>query len=147
MKTICMAFLLLYGLAVHGQHENRGPRHGKEDQFSSEQRAELHAKKLTLALDLSTAQQKQVQEIFLAKENERSARKEARMQSDSTSRNPELRYERMNQRLDAMIAHKKEMKEILTEEQYAKWEKITAKKGHRSRHHKGRKGHKHDRRG
>ena len=147
MKTVCMALLLLFGLTAFGQHDHRGPRHGKEVEFTPEQRAELQAKKLTLALDLSTSQQEKVQEIYLAKAEERKAKKEARSKSDSISRSPEMRYNRMNERLDAMIAHKKEMKEILTEEQYVKWEKLAAKKEHRSRHHKGRKGHRHDRRG
>lgn len=147
MKTVGMALLLLFGLSAYGQHEHRIPRHEKEVQLKPEQRAELHAKKLTLALDLSTSQQQQVQEVFLAKEAERSARKEDLKQSDSVRRDPQHRYKRMNQRLDAMIAHKNEMKEILTEEQYEKWEKIAAKKGHRPRHHKSEKGHKHGRRG
>ena len=147
MKTVCMALLFLFGLSAFGQHEHRGPRHEKGIQLKPEQRAELHAKKLTLALDLSASQQQQVQEVFLAKEEDRSARKEALKKSDSLRRDPELHYQRMNQRLDAMIAHKKEMKEILTEEQYVKWEKIAAKKGPRSRHYKGKKGHRHDRRG
>ena len=147
MKTVCMALLLLFGLTAHGQHEHREHRHEKEVQFTPEQRAELHTKKLTLALDLSTAQQKKVQQVILARETDRAARKESREKSDSLHRDPQLRYERMNQRLDAMITHKKEMKEILTEVQYAKWEKIASKKGHRSHHHKGKKGHRHDRRG
>ena len=147
MKTVCMALLLLLGLSAYGQHEHRGPRHEKEVQFTPEQRAEIHTKKLTLALDLNTSQQKKIQEVLLTQETDRAARKEARAKSDSLRRDPQLRYERMNQRLDAMIAHKKEMKEILTEEQYAKWEKMALKKEHRSRHHQGKKGHRHDRRG
>lgn len=147
MKTVSMALLLLFGLTAYGQHEHRGPRHEKEAQFTPEQRAELHTKKLTLALDLNASQQKKVEEVLLAKAANRTARKEAFKKSDSLQRDPEQHYERMNRRLDDMIAHKKEMKEILTEEQYVKWEKIAAKKGHRSRHHKGKKGRRHDRRG
>ena len=147
MKSVCMALLLLFGLTAYGQHEHRGPRHEKKIELTPEQRAELHTKKLTLALDLNASQQKKVQEVILAKEADRAARREAFKKSDSLQRDPQERYERMNQRLDDMIAHKKEMKEILTEEQYVKWEKIAAKKGHRSRHHKGKRGHREGRKG
>jgi len=142
-----MALILLFGLSAYAQHEHHGPRHEKGEQFTPEQRATLQAKKLSLALDLTSVQQEKVQEIFLAREKERISRQEALDQSDSLSRGPESRFKRMNRSLDAMIAHKQQMKNVLTAEQYVKWEKITAHNGHRSRHHKGRKGHRGDRRG
>ena len=147
MKTVCMALLLLFGLSAFGQHEHRGPRHGKEAQFSPEQRAELHTKKLTLALDLTASQQDKIQELILAKEEARLAKREAIEKSDSLSKGPEQRFERMSAHLDAKIAHKQEMKEILSEEQYAKWEKMAHQKGRHGRHHKARKGRGHSRKG
>lgn len=146
MKTVCMALFLLFGLSAFGQHD-RSPRHGKEVELTPEQRATLHAKKLTLALDLSTTQQQKVQDVFLSEEEARPARKASFQGPDSTLQDPQRKYERMNQRLDAMIAHKQEMKEILTQEQYAKWEKMHSKKGHRHRHHKKQKDPRPNRRG
>lgn len=147
MKTVVMALFLLFGLTVWGQHDHRGPRHEKEVSLTPQQRAELHTKKLTLALDLNETQQKKIQELVLSKEEARSARIAARKESDSTMRDPEKRFERMNARLDEKIAHKNEMKEILTEEQFVKWEELTQKKGRHTRHHKGRKGRSHSRKG
>jgi len=147
MKTVCMALLLLFGLTAFGQHEHRGSRHGKEAQFSPEQRAELHTKKLTLVLDLTASQQDKIQELILAREEARLAERETIEKSDSLRKDPQQRFERMNARLDAKIAHKQEMKEILSEEQYAKWEKMAHQKGRHVRHHKARKGRGHSRKG
>lgn len=147
MKTVVMALFLLFGLTAMGQHEHRGPRHEKEVSLTPEQRAVLHTKQLTLALDLDEKQQKKIQEIFLTKEEARAERIAARKESDSREKDPEKRYERMNARLDEKIAHKKEMKEILTEEQFVKWEKLAQKKGRDARHRKGHKSRSHSRKG
>ncbi len=57
------------------------------------------------------------------------------------------RYAMKNERLDAMIAHKTEMKEILSPDQYAKWEKMGQRGGkHRKGKHHMQKRQKHDNR-
>ncbi len=148
MKTIMMALLVLFGLTVWGQEDHRGPRHGKKDKFTAEQRSELQTKKLTLALDLSESQQEQMQELLLKKEQDRDSRmaerKETKEEENSEKLSSDKRYEKMNARLDAQIAHKKEIKNILSTEQFEKWEKLVHHKKHRAKHNergKGQKGH------
>ncbi|MBT8236574.1 MAG: hypothetical protein KJO04_10310 [Bacteroidia bacterium] len=144
MKTIMMALLLLFGLSVWGQEAHRGPRHGKEHKFTAEQRSELQTKKLTLALDLNESQQEQMQVVLLKKEQERDSRmaerKEMKQEEDQEKLSSEKRYEMMNERLDAQIAHKKEIKNILSADQFEKWEKLVQHKRHRPKHHKHGKG-------
>ncbi|NND15366.1 MAG: hypothetical protein HKN89_03475 [Eudoraea sp.] len=152
MKTIMMALFVLFGLTVWSQDGHRGHRHDKKDKLTAEQRSVLQSKKLTLALDLSEAQQEQMQELLLKKEQDRDTkmaeRKEARQERDSTKLSQEQRFAKNNERLDAQIAHKQEIKEILTEEQYEKWEKLAHHKKRRSKQHKRGKGKKkHSRRG
>jgi hypothetical protein len=50
-----------------------------------------------------------------------------------------------NERLDRMIAHKAEMKKILSEEQYTRWERMAHQKG-KHRKQKGERGHRATRR-
>ena len=144
MKTIMMALLVLFGLTVWGQEDHRGPRHGKKDKLTAEQRSELQTKKLTLALDLTENQQEQMQLLLLKKEQDRDARmaerKEMKEEENSEKLSSDKRYEKMNARLDAQIAHKKEIKNILSADQFEKWEKLVHHKKHRSRQHKRGKG-------
>ncbi len=114
---------------------DRGPRDGK-DQLTPEQMATLQTKKMTLALDLSSAQQKQIQEFHLENAKLRKEKMEA-VKGKRKDLSSEERYAHQNERLDHMIAQKEKMKKILNEDQFSKWEKEMS---HRT--HKGRKGHK-----
>ncbi|MDH3698620.1 MAG: hypothetical protein OER83_07800 [Flavobacteriaceae bacterium] len=146
MKTIMMGLFVLFGLTVWGQEDHRGPRHGKKDKLTAEQRSVLQTKKLTLALDLTTDQQEQMQAVLLKKEEERdvrmAARKEMQEEQDPKELSSEKRFEKMNERLDALIAHKKEIKTILSADQFEKWEKLVHHKKHRAKHQKRGKGKK-----
>lgn len=92
--------------------------------LTTEQSATLRTKEMTLQLDLTEKQQSQVYKIHedLAKK-----RQETRT-IDRKELSEEERYEMRIERLDQMIAVKKEMKTILNEEQFEKWETLMQKR-------------------
>lgn len=131
MKRAIVAMVLLISVAGMAQ---RGERGGQD--LTAEQIATLHTKKMTLALDLSADQQAQIQALNLENAKMKLAKKEERKvaKDDGQRKKPtaEERFAMQNQRLDAQIPQKAEMKKILSAEQYSKWEKMA--------HHKGRHG-------
>ncbi|NAS14379.1 Spy/CpxP family protein refolding chaperone [Poritiphilus flavus] len=141
MKRVLVTVFMLIGLVAFGQRGEHSMDHKRNlKDLSPEQLATLHTKKLTLALDLSDAQQRQVQKLSLEKATERKAkmesRKEARENSEDSKLSTEQRYQLQIERLDKAIAEKKKMRSILDDDQYAKWEKIMALKSkHRRQKH------------
>lgn len=149
MRKVVLATMLLIGftvLAQPGTSRERGARNGMQD-LIPEQRATLQTKKMTLALDLTEVQQKQIKAIQLenakmrkAKMEERKAQKEAGEAKKPTS---EERFAMYNARLDRQIAQKAELKKILSDTQYEKWEQLQHRRG---KHGKGKRGKSHNRR-
>ncbi|MEX0290055.1 MAG: hypothetical protein AB3N14_13175 [Flavobacteriaceae bacterium] len=145
MKNVIVTMALMVGLVGFAQ---RGEHRGMSD-LSPEQMAILQTKKLTLALDLSEDQQEVIQE--LSEENaialkERIDARKASREEGKEKPSSEERFNKQVERLDRAIAHKAKMKEILTEEQYQKWEKMQARKGHqRKTHKKSKRSHRHKR--
>ena len=126
---IAIAFVSLQAIAQDQpkkSQENHDRKH-KMMNLSAEEIATLQTKKMTLFLDLNESQQAKIQEINL--ENA-SKRKEMMANYKAKKENGELkkptdkeRYKIENARLDHKIAMKAKMKEILNDEQFAKWEK------------------------
>ena len=138
MKKVLVTTVLLIGMmgySQRGQHFDSEQR-GMKD-MSPEQIAVLKTKKMTLALDLNTAQQKEIQTLNLENAKEREAlmleRKVKKEQAEQSKPSTDERFEFQNERLDRMIAQKGKMKQILSEEQFQKWERINH---HRSSHRK-----------
>jgi len=138
MKKIVIALIALITFQVNAQHKEEGHEKSRKERFhkmkniSAEDMSQLHTKKLTLALDLTEAQQKKVNALNLRQAKAKKAKMEARMKAKEAAkkRTQEERLKHMNERLDAQIAHKKEMKAILNAEQYKKWENMQAKRKH-----------------
>ncbi|WP_422083547.1 Spy/CpxP family protein refolding chaperone [Ulvibacterium sp.] len=146
MKKIVVLAMLLAGATAMAQEGRKNHHRAAMKDLTPEQIATLHTKKMTLALDLNEAQQKQIQVLSLenaklrkAKMEERKAKKESGESKKPTS---EERYVMQLERLDNQIAHKAEMKAILSPEQYEKWEKLHFHK----RKHRGKE-RNHDKRG
>ncbi|SDF13945.1 hypothetical protein SAMN05421636_11314 [Pricia antarctica] len=101
--------------------------------MTPDQTATLRTKKMTLALDLTEVQQKQIQTLNLenakTRESSMEKRKSIKENGESKKPTPEERYAMKNERLDRMIAQKAEMKDILSTEQYGKWEKMVQRRG------------------
>ena len=135
MKTWILAIMMMTGVVMNAQHGERKTdrmAHNKErhEKLTPEQRTELKSKQLTLALTLSDKQQKEVQKLILDRENKKQAliaqqraNKEAGKEATADER-----FAMKSKMLDEQIAMQREMKKILTPEQFEKFEKIKAER-------------------
>lgn len=154
---ITVAFLAIQATAQEHKREHRGnkERGQKMMNLSAEDIATLQTKKMTLHLDLNESQQAKIQKINLENAKARKAAMEkrkakvaeikAKKESGEKIEKPtqEQRVKMANKMLDHKIATKKKMKEILNDEQYAKWEKAQTKMTQRGKskmagHRKGK---------
>ncbi len=123
-KLIILSALTLFiSASIFAQQKRDGMRNGPE--FTSEQMATIQTKKMALALDLDSNQQKSIQKVLLKAADDRKATvanfKEKR--EAGTKPTTEERFLMENNRLDKQLAFKGEMKKVLQKEQYEKWEK------------------------
>jgi periplasmic protein CpxP/Spy len=134
MKKLVVIAIALASLQAIAQNHKAEQRKGerkenvyKLNDFSPEQIATLKTKKMTLHLDLTEAQQRDIQKINVANAKERKAKMEARkkMRKSGTTVKPstEERFNMMNERLDKQIAYKKQIQAILSKEQFEKFKK------------------------
>ncbi len=127
--VLAIALISLQGIAQERQRENRQENRKERQQnlkdLTPEQAATLQTKKMALHLDLSEAQQKEIYKLNLANAKERQSKMEAvkKMRKSDEKPSKEARYDMMNERLDNQIAQKKQLKSILTKEQFEKLEK------------------------
>ena len=115
---ICLALLTFSLQAQPGNNEGKHQRNGKNMDYTPEQTAELRTKKMSLHLDLTEQQEKKVYTIMLKKANKR---KEIRGNNKGKNNNG-ASFEKRKGMLDDRIEEKKELKSILTKEQFDKWE-------------------------
>lgn len=119
MKTWILAIVITLGLTVNAQNKKE-----RGEQLSPEQRVELRVKKLTLALDLTDKQQKEMKNLLLSKESERQQAIENLKSENNKKLTADERFAMKNKALDQKIAMKEEMKKILTKDQLAKLDKM-----------------------
>ena len=137
MKKVLVTTVLLIGLMGYSQRGGHfdSEQRGMKD-MSPEQIAILKTKKMTLALDLSAAQQKEIQKLNLENAKERQAlmleRNSVKEEEGRTRPGADERFEFQKEKLDRMIAQKGKVKQILSEEQLQKWEHIH----HQRRNHR-----------
>jgi hypothetical protein len=117
--------IMFFSLTVAAQ----GQRQQKRTDYTPEQRATLQTKKLALRLDLTANQEKEVKKLMLKNAEERQELRTAlqKNKQDGTGLTGDERFERENMRLTKQQSQKAEMKKILTEEQYEKWENFNQK--------------------
>lgn len=141
MKKLLIICAVMLGCIVQAQE--RGDRHYYRE-MTPEQIATLGSKRLALALDLSEEQQGTVMELQMRRVIERREKMQERkaMREQKDSLGPEERFDLLNKKLDRQLAYKSDMKNILTEEQYQKWEEMLKGK---SKHSYQRRGHHHRR--
>jgi len=115
------------------QQKDRKEKSQHSRDFSPEEIAILQTKKMTLQLDLTEAQQKEIRAIHLeqakARKTEMETRKKKHEEGDTTQPSKEDRFNRANSQLDKKIAVKAKMKSILNKEQFEKFERNAAKRG------------------
>lgn len=134
LVVIAIAFSTLSVNAQERRQERKGNDHKKEimKDLTPEEVANLKTKKLRLKLDLTDIQQKKVESILLEQAVERQNKRKAhqnKKEKDKPSKEEFLKMQ--NARLDSKIEMKQKMKDILTEEQYAKFEKMKSRRHQR----------------
>ena len=134
MKKLVFIAIALFTLNAMAQQDGPRQRKGHDKEragrdLSPEEMANLKTKEMTLHLDLTDAQQKKVSALMLAEAKVRKAKMEERKEKESSEKpSKEEHLKMMNERLDAQISMKREMKEILTAEQYLKFDKLVGDK-------------------
>ena len=116
MKKIIVAVLLVVGITAFAQ-EKKGRTAGRE-KLTSEQKVDFQVKKMTTDLNLNEKQVKDVRALVAKQVDKREAKK-AEMKNLQTKKSEERRAQMKVEQ--AVVSA--EMKEILTAEQFAKWEK------------------------
>ncbi|MGX1931081.1 hypothetical protein [Flagellimonas sp. 2504JD4-2] len=146
MKQIAVLLVLMTTMNVVAQKYTQ-TRKGSKMDLTAVQMATLKTKKMTLALDLTKAQQEKVMDINLEQAEFRKLRfEEIRSRKESGEwKKPtsDERYELENARLDRQIAHQQKMKEVLTKDQYQTWKELKMKiglNGKKKMQEKGRRG-------
>ncbi|RTE54201.1 hypothetical protein EHW67_03270 [Arenibacter aquaticus] len=136
MRKLVVLFAVMVGVVATAQrrgHEKGEPGNMKD--LTLEQMATLQTKRMTLALDLTDSQQKQIQSVNLENAAHRMEKmdemKERRESGERKKLSTEERYSMQIAMLDRQIAQKAKMKQILNKDQYAKWEKLKLGEGKR----------------
>ena len=145
MKRLILAVVMLSGFLLTAQEHDRFRHKMGAKDMTPEQLATLKTKKLTLALDLTQAQQEVIQKLTLEQvqlqRSKRAEMQEKRKADPDARPSKEERYQHQLARLDEMIAHKASMKEVLTEAQFEKWERLNMH--HKKQQNSKRRGHHH----
>lgn len=138
---IALAFVSIQAFAQPNEGQNKKKKMHKMHNLTPEQAATMKTKRMTLHLDLNEKQQKEIYAIMLANAEARKAKMEefkAKRESGEMKRpTAEERFKMAEARLDHQIAMKAKMKDILNEEQFAKWEKAQARMAHKAKQKKG----------
>lgn len=116
------AIVILFSLTINAQQ--KGNRMGKRADFTPEQTATLQVKKMALHLDLNAKQEKEIYNLNLKNAEERQIMRSEfqKNRQSGTPKTSEERFQQENIKLEKQIAHKAEMKKILTNEQFEKWD-------------------------
>ncbi len=116
------AIIILFSLTISAQGQNQ--RQGKRADFTPDQMATLQTKKMALHLDLNENQQKAIYNLNKknAEEREELRAEFQKNKEQGTPLTSDERFARENIRLGRQLAHKNELKKILTDEQFEKWE-------------------------
>jgi len=130
LMIIALAFVTTIGFSQDRERnqEMRQKMQQERQSLTPEQRAEINTKRLTIQLDLTEAQQKQVLNLQQEMAKERAVKKqEMKNKAEEAGY-----YEKANKRLDSRKAYQDKMKAILTESQYSTW-KENMREGKRNR--------------
>ncbi|MBT8260915.1 MAG: hypothetical protein KJN82_06350 [Bacteroidia bacterium] len=163
MKKLLLIALALFTLNATAQQQKQEKRQEERKErkekskrmqrfadFTPEEMAQLKTKKMTLDLDLTEAQQKDLYKFNLKEAQERKQmmeeRKKAKEQGEKGNKpSKDERFKMANNKLDRQIAHKKEMKRILNDSQFEKWERMSKKMQQKNKQKRKVLNHKKDR--
>lgn len=134
MKNIVKILVILFAFSLTAQAQEERNHKREIEGFSAEQQTNLMVKHLTLELDLTEKQQSQITPLIAAQVAEKKGFEAKRKAAKEMKQKPtsEERYAMKSKMLDGQIAMKKNMKTILTKEQYEKFDKMP--KGRKMKH-------------
>ncbi|MGJ5641975.1 hypothetical protein [Formosa sp. S-31] len=132
MKKILILALVFMSLNAFAQQRGQGFNQNgrnemamgmKMNNFTPEQQATLQTKRMTLHLDLTDSQQKEVYNLNLNLAKTRDANRKAMLANKESGKTftDDERYNLMVKRLDNQITYNAKMKSILKSEQYELW--------------------------
>ena len=127
MKKVLVIVAVFVGFSAMAQRERpQNPKKQLLESLDAEQLATLRTKKMTLALDLNQEQFEEVLQLNIAEiefhKEKREVRKAAK--DDNKPSSAEERFNMANARLDRQIAMQQQLKDILTDDQYALWKEL-----------------------
>ena len=124
IAMVCLITNVSFAQKKRGQR-NEKAEHKMErvEQFTPEQHAELKTKKMTLLLDLTNAQQKEILALHtqLAKDHKAKRETMKERKKEGHKLTSEERFEMMSKRIDRQIEVQKQFKSILDNDQYKLW--------------------------
>ncbi|HEX8562538.1 MAG TPA: hypothetical protein VF676_06110 [Flavobacterium sp.] len=144
MRNLLMAAVLIMGLTTFAQEGKKvEDAKARTEQLTPQQRQELRLKELTLKLDLSASQQKEMSKILSEQQAKRTAAIAERKTNKDAAKQltAEEKFARKNKRLDDQIAMQQRLRSFLTPEQMTKWEQM---KAYKSKHSKRAKHGQHE---
>jgi hypothetical protein len=133
---------ILFTLTVNAQQNRENAR--KRTQMNSEQSATLKTKKMAVYLDLDKNQQVAVYELMKKNTDDRLLKREEfreKRQNGAALSNDE-RFQIQNDRLDNQLEQKAAMKNILSKQQFEKWEKVKMAKNRNTKKKMGKSNNK-----
>ena len=122
MKKTASILVLVFVFTVNAKAQEKDRRTQRE-KLTVDQQAILAVKKMTLTLELTKAQQQEIQPILARQISSKRAEfeKVKAMRESKRELTADERFAFQNQRLDQQIAYQKEMKSILNDKQYDKF--------------------------
>nr|WP_321246929.1 hypothetical protein [uncultured Psychroserpens sp.] len=148
MKKLASILILVFAITFTTHAQKRKGKKGPK--MTTEQQVTLKVKKMTLALDLTTQQQREISPLIAKQIEAKKAANEERREMKKADKKPSSDeiFAMKNKRLDAQIMMKNKMKKILNKEQFKKFAKMAkAKKQMASKKMKHQKGEKRKNRG
>ncbi|MDT8414502.1 MAG: hypothetical protein RQ735_03905 [Flavobacteriaceae bacterium] len=136
MKKIVLVLSLMVTPILMAQQGKQMAVRSPQTQLTAEQRATLETKRLALKLELTPAQQNQLQKVLVLRIEQQKAQREAmKKKREATDTKPVLtadeRFAMQNKNLDARLAFQNDIKEILTDAQFAQWKEMQENRKHR----------------
>ena len=129
MKNILLPFVFMFALvSVQAQkrgYDRQNDRQALAANIAPEQLATMKAQKMTLALDLTDKQQKEVEAVLATNIAERQANKLTKEEFKVLSTDEKMAMKQKS--MDQKIATKRAFKKIMNEEQYSQFEKMAAR--------------------
>lgn len=129
MKRIALILGIVFAF-TSTLHAQKGHRKGGNESFTVTQKTNLLVKKMTLRLNLTKSQQAKIKPIIAQQVADRKAMRQKMKSAKKGSKKPtsDQRYAMQNNRLDKHISFKRQLKKVLTDKQYSKFEKQSQRK-------------------